>query len=272
MKRDYIARVLAKARKELSYTLSGNMLSKVKGEGFDFAELNPYIEGMDSRKIYWNSLAKGGALQYKTFFEEKEIYVVTALLLDGSLVFGEPVQKREKALESAAVIGYMTTSGGHIFSGFTFSQKGREILPPTKAPHAMEGFIYRTGAIDPLYTKLDYDMALERLFRSVKRRSLIFLIGDFLEIPNLGKLSKKHLVHAVIVRDRFEAHPKALGESLLVDPQSGAEAELFFDEKTARHYAQKYREHDAKLHAAFHKAGVHWQYLYTDENAATLLR
>ncbi len=271
MQHEMIERMLLRIRKELDYTHSGTMLSKVKGEGFDFAELVPYLPGMNAKNIYWNSLAKRESLQSKAFYEEREIDICLALMLDGSLRFGKPVEKFEKLLECAAWLGYMTIESGNRCSALTFEKHEAIVMPPTKNRASLEHFIYRSGAIDPLFSSVDLSYAIQRLQRHLRKRSLLFIVGDFLEIPDLSLLAKRHALFAVVVRDRFEARPEALGECVVTDPVTGEEMELLLDAKTAQAYGQKYRAHNAKMEAYFRHHQISFRYLYTDEKVSARL-
>jgi uncharacterized protein (DUF58 family) len=269
MNHNAVARILQRVKKELSFSSSGQLLSKIKGEGFDFAELMPYIEGMDAKKIYWNSLAKGGELQLKSFYEERKVNVVTACLLSGSLRFGEPVEKYEKVLETAAFIAMSALQSGNAFQGVALSGKEEVFMPPSRSYKGIEKFLTSVSGIDPLYTKIDPKQAGEKLFQVVRKKSLLFLIGDFLELYDFKKLSRKHEVIAVIVRDRFESNPRALGETVVCDPETGEESELFFDKKVADAYLRAYHEHDKKLLNHFRTQGIGYSYIYTDERVGT---
>jgi len=271
MHNNIVTRVLARVKKELSFSANGQMLSKIKGEGFDFAELMPYVEGMDARKIYWNSLAKGGELQLKSFYEERRVNVVVAVLLSGSQRFGEPVEKYEKILETAAFTALSAVRSGNPFQGMGFSKKGDLFMPPSKSVAAADKFVSSLAAIDPLYTTIDPTRAVETLFQVVRQKSLIFLISDFLEVYDLKRLARKHEVVALIVRDRFEHDPYALGDAVLQDPETGLETELWFDPKSAQAYASAYKKHDERLLNHFRSCGVSWDYIYTNSSVASSL-
>ncbi len=265
MKRNAIIALLARVKKELHYSAAGQMLSPRKGEGFDFAELIPYREGMDARKIFWKSLARGEALQYKTFFEEREVQVAVALMLSGSLLVGEPLSKLEKAFEAAALYALAAQQSGNLFHGLCWSAKETFATPPSKSYHALERFLFNAGEIDLFHTACESDAALVWIEKRLRRKSLLVLIGDFLEPCDLRRLAARHAVVAIIVRDRFEAQPTPLGEVVFEDPETGEAAEIWFGEKEARAYAEAFAEHDRKLLASFHRLGVTYRYLYTDE-------
>ena len=147
-----------------------------------------------------------------------------------------------------------------------FCEKKDMLLPPSKSPRAVQGFIASLAGIDPLYTTIDPVRVTEKLFRAVRQKSLIFLVSDFLEMYDLKKLSQKHAVVALIVRDRFENDPCALGDVLLQDPETGAQTELWFDAAAAKKYADAYRKHDEKLLNHFRRCGIASYYIYTDKS------
>ena len=271
MHKNIVARVLAHAKKELSFSANGQTLSRIKGEGFDFAELMPYIEGMDARKIYWNSLAKGGDLQLKSFYEERRVNVVVAVSLSGSQRFGEPVEKYEKILETTAFTALCAVRSGNSFQGIGLSEKGDFYMPPSKSATAVDKFVTSLASVDPLYTTIDPTRVVEKLFHVVRRKSLVFLISDFLELYDLKRMARKHEVVALIVRDRFENDPYALGDVLLQDPETGVQTELWFDSNSAKVYAAAYKKHDENLLKNFRKCGVLWNYIYTDKSIVSSL-
>jgi hypothetical protein len=106
----------------------------------------------------------------------------------------------------------------------------------------------------------------------LKRKSLIVIIGDFFEIPELRLLAKKHEVVAVVVRDRLEEKPEPMGFGALSDPESGAVLEGDFNAHSVKKYAQKVREHDVTLFENFRSSGIRAVKLYTDANVSVVLR
>ncbi len=267
MPRNPIDALLYRLRRRIHLQSAGMFGTFKKGEGFDFAEIAPYAEGTDAKRIFWKSFAKGTREpQVKSYYEELRINIVVAVLLGGSLRFGKPVQKREKLIEILAILGLATHHSGNLFQGYCYSDEGSFGIPSQKREVGIEHFIRRVADIDPLYHRASIQKGCEELFVKIRKKSLLFLLGDFLEMVDLKKLSARHEVVVLIVRDRFEADPAALGDVVLADPESGEEAELFFDDETARAYAKRYREHDAALLRHLRKLGIRYRYLYTDED------
>jgi len=107
----------------------------------------------------------------------------------------------------------------------------------------------------------------------LKRKSLIFLVGDFFSLPDLEVMSKKHEVVALVVRDRHEEKLPDMGECALLDPQSSEYFEGSISKELKKRYEKRVAEIDRKMNDYFRKNRVRWIKLYTDEDPfAKLLR
>lgn len=208
------------------------MVSKIKSEGYDFAEIIPYILGEDARKIDWKSTAKTGKPHIKVFHEEKEVNVVICTLLSGSLLFKK---KKETLFELASILGYMTLKSDNTLTPIMISQEGCYRYTPSKKEHVVAHFIKRLNQTPLIHTTLDNYPIDKEINSLVKRKSLIILLGDFLGDYDFTKLAFKHQIHAIMIRDAFEENPKILGEGTFQDPQSGEEESFYFGRKHVTH-------------------------------------
>lgn len=125
---------------------------------------------------------------------------------------------------------------------------------------------------DALNQRVDFKVFADTLYKRLKRKSLILVVGDFFEIPDFKLLAKKHEVVTVIVRDLLEEKPPVMGFSSLVDPESGAVLEGDFNASSVEAYAKKVTMHDHKLYDAFRKQQIRFTKIYTHANAAVELR
>jgi len=130
-----------KARHQVYTLLSGNNLSKLHGEGYDFAELREYQIGDDVRKINWTISAKLGTPYIKELHANRELSVVVAALMDGSLYFARDNAKQKKLVETAALLAYAAQYSGDLFNGLAFTQNDTYATPPTKQLYHAEHFI-----------------------------------------------------------------------------------------------------------------------------------
>lgn len=264
--------ILLKARRQIVNDRIGNNPSLFRGEGYDFIELREYVAGDDTRHIDWNITAKMRRPFVKVFREERELSVVTVAMLGGGLYFGTAGLKIESVAETVALVGYSALGNGDLFSHFNFSEAMRDEIRASKKRFAVAESVETLMNAELLNRKADYANMAQTLYRRLKRRSLIVVIGDFFDIPDMRLLAKKHEVVAIVVRDRFEENPEPMGFSALIDPESGAVLEGDFNARSVTKYRNKIREHDAALFDRFRKDGIRATKLYTDAAAAVTLR
>ena len=260
-----------KAQQSVYTLLSGNNLSKLHGEGYDFSELREYQIGDDIRKINWTISAKLGTPYIKELHANRELSVVVATFADGSLYFAEGNQKQKKLTEIATTLAYATQHQNDLFQGISFYAKSSYETPPTKQLFHIESFSKQLFEIPLLNTKLNHQEAINSLFKKVQRPSLVFVVGDFLEEIDLSLLAQKHEVIAIIVRDRREENPKKLGEIVLKSPISGFSFDTFFGKKSVESYLEKLKESDEKLMEHFSTYGVRFVKIFTDEEVISKL-
>jgi uncharacterized protein (DUF58 family) len=254
-----------KARQEVYRLLSGTNLSKLHGEGYDFSELREYQIGDDIRKINWTISAKLGKPYIKELHANRELLVVVATLCDGSLYFGVDNQKQIKITEISTILAYATQQQGDLFSGFNYTQNKTHITPPTKQLYHIEQFSKNLFNSKLLGTKLNYQKAIDNLFKRISKPSLLFLVSDFLNEVDLSLLAQKHEVIAIVVRNRTEENPKKLGEVNLSSPTHNLNLDTFFGQKSIHKYKEKLMKHDKRLKEHFGAYGVRYIKIFTDE-------
>jgi len=254
-----------RAKRQVYTLLSGNHLSKLHGEGYDFSELREYQMGDDIRKINWTITAKLGKPYIKELHANRELSVVICAIMDGSLYFGEGNDKQKKLTEVATLLGYATQQNADLFSGFIYQQDSTYATPPTKQIYHIERFSKKLYEASVLGTLLDYTSSIEDLFRRIHKPSLVFIIGDFLEEIDLSFLAQKHEVIAIIVRDRREEYPQKLGEVTLSSSKSSMKLDTYFGQKSIDNYLQRLKEHDKNLHQHFLSYNIRSIKIFTDE-------
>ncbi|OYZ59565.1 MAG: DUF58 domain-containing protein, partial [Sulfuricurvum sp. 24-42-5] len=224
-----VSEILIKARRQIVGERIGNNPSMFRGEGYDFIELREYIWGDDTRHIDWNITAKMQRPYVKVFREERELSVVSVAMLSGALDFGKPERKIESVAQAVALIGYSAIGNGDLFAHYNFSQTLRDEVRVGKKKFAVSQSVDSVMNAQLLNHKADYTAMAQTLYKRLKRRSLIVVIGDFFEIPDMRLLAKKHEVVAVVVRDRLEEKPQPFGFTALIDPENGTVLEGDFN-------------------------------------------
>jgi len=245
----------------------GNNASIFNGQGFEFSELREYIYGDDVRKIDWKTTAKLGKPFVKIYKEERELNVVVASMMNGSVYFGTVRQKSEVIAEIVSILGFSAVKNSDLFSHMIYADRLYEKSKPSKKIFSVNKAVESLMEFDTLGKEGDFHGFVDTLFKRVKKRSLLFIVSDFIGEIDLKLLSKKHDVFAVIVRDRFEENPEELGYLRLVDMESGRSFEGNIDSGTVHRYKHALYENDDRLYREFKKHGIRFAKIYTDEDA-----
>jgi len=244
----------------------GNNASLFHGEGFEFAELREYIYGDDIRKIDWKTTAKLGKPYVKVYREERELNVVISTMLNGSTYFGTARQKSDYIAEVVAILGFSAVRNSDLFSYLNFADRLYHHSKPSKKLFAVSKETEYAASFDPLGKKGDFAGWVDALYRRVKKKSLLFLISDFVGDIDLRLLAKKHDVFILMVRDRFEEDPSELGYLRLVDTENGSSYEGDINSATIHAYQKALKENDQKLYQQFREHGIRHVKLFTDED------
>ena len=260
-----IKKVLLKARKQVFGEMLGNNASLFQGEGFEFTELREYVHGDDVRKIDWKTTAKLGKPFIKIYREERELNVVTALMMGGSSYFGTVKQKSELMTELMALLGFSAVKNGDLFSNVIFADKLYSMSKPNKKFFAIEDAVRHVEKFDMLGKKSDFRSFSDTLYKRIRRKSLLFIISDFVGEVDFALLSKKHDVVALIVRDKFEENPEEMGYMRMLDMEGGKSFESNIGQSELKSYKAALAENDKNLYAHLKKNSIRFVKIYTDE-------
>ncbi len=260
-----IKKVLLKARKQVFGEMLGNNASLFQGEGFEFTELREYVHGDDVRKIDWKTTAKLGKPFIKIYREERELNVVTALMMGGSTYFGTVKQKSELMAELTALLGFSAVKNGDLFSSIIFADKLYTMSRPNKKFFGIESTVREVEKFDMLGKKSAYKEFSDTLYKRIRRKSLLFIISDFVGEVDFALLSKKHDVVALIVRDKFEEEPDELGYLRILDMEGEKSFEGNIGHVEIQSYKEALMENDKKLYAHLKKNAIRFTKIYTHE-------
>ena len=267
-----LQKILVRARRQVFSEMVGNNPSIFHGEGYDFIELREYMAGDYIRHIDWNITAKMQKPFIKIFREERELNVVIASVLNGSVHFGSLRFKQDVIAEVVAQLSYSTLKNGDLLSSYIFTDEMISHNKPSKKLNQVQRSVEQILGFEALNKKVDFKFISQTLYRRLKRKSLILIVGDFFEIPDFKLLAKKHEVVAIVVRDYLEEKPPKMGISSLVDPESGVVLEGDFNSSSVDSYAKKVQLHDRKLYETFRKHQIRFTKVYTDGNVGVALR
>ena len=176
-----VRRVEVRTNRLVNDMMGGAYLSHFKGRGMDFEELREYLPGDDVRDIDWNVTRRMGRPFVKRFREERELAAVLAVDVSGSSAFGSGERtKREFAAEIAATLAGSATRNGDKVALLLFTDEVELFIPPRKGRRHILRIVREMLVHEPRKRGTNITSALVFLNQVLHRRSIIFLLTDFL--------------------------------------------------------------------------------------------
>ena len=218
-------RIEIKSRKLVSMAMAGEYQSVFRGTGVEFDSVREYVYGDDVRSIDWNVTARTGKPHVKRFLESRERSVILAHDCSASLGFGSDGRtKAELAAELSAVLALAAHRNRDRVGLMLFTDQVELFLRPGRGAGWPHQLLHHLLGHQAASRGTDLNAALLDLEERVRRRSVIFLISDFLDpIPtqSLARLRRRHDLVAICVQDPREA--RLLGSGLVhcEDPETG---------------------------------------------------
>ena len=280
---------LEKLLKKLEWTvirrldglLHGDYRTLFRGFGLDLADLREYQYHDDVRHIDWNVTARLQTPYVREYHEDRDVNAWFLLDLSPSVDFGSgEVLKRSVAADFVAVLARVLTRHGNRVGALLYSDKVDTLVPARSGRrhvlHLMNAMRTRPQLERSQGTRLE-DL-LHSGFSAIKRRSLVFVVSDFISAPGWAKplalLARRHEVTAVRLYDPLEMELPDIGLFVMQDAETGEQ--LFIDTNDKgfrRRFAEAARRREAELRAAFRDAGVDALELATgDDLAEAILR
>ena len=259
-------------KRRLFSDLGGEHASIFGGDGLDFRELREYNTQDDIRHINWRVSARTTSPCVNIFNEEKKLHIVVVYLVSGTIHFGSIRPKFEAMNEIFEILSLSALYKKDPCMGLFFSDKEEAFFPPMRQNSLLKKSIDHLATLEPLGKKIDFEKLNSYLLTILKHKSLVFVIGDFLTLPNFKLLAAKHELYIAIVRDRLEEDLKFLGDTQLIDPITKKGSDFFLDSESVTRYNQLLTSHDEALVEHFKKHKIGYQKIYTDQNVISKLR
>ena len=263
-----LKKILIKTQKQVFSEIIGNNSTRQKGSGYDFSELKEYEYGEDVKNIDWVISAKLQKPYVKVFHSQKELNIKIVSFLSGSTYFGTDVFKQEVIVQIAVALGFICVKQSDPFTSYIANEELNICTKKSKQIFNVNFMAEQLYSYNVIGKNIDYKKIISELFKVIRHKSMIFLIGDFFEISNLDLklLSQKHEVLAIIVRDKFEENPLELGNVNFIDPSSNKSFEGVLNKSTVEAYIKNVKENDHKLYTHFQNCAVRFTKIYTNED------
>ena len=190
---------------------SGEYHSAFKGRGMSFSEVRDYTYGDDVRNIDWNVTARTGSPHVKVFEEERELTVILLIDVSKSQSFGtSSAFKKDIIAEISAVLAFSAINNNDKVGAIFFSDEIEAYLPPKKGKKNILRIIREVIQLNPKGKATDVGKALEYLNNVQRKRSIVFMLSDFICPPFETPLSISSRRHDVIGINIFDERERTL--------------------------------------------------------------
>jgi uncharacterized protein (DUF58 family) len=267
--------------RRLDGLLQGDYRNLLRGLGLDFVDLREYQPHDDVRYIDWNVTARMQTPYVREFQEDREITAWFLLDLSGSVDFGSRnVRKRELSIELVTVLARLLTRYGNRVGAVIYANARLQVVPPRGGRRQVLHLLDRMQRLDEKTDGVETDLAglLKMAQQTIKRRSALFIVSDFISTPGWGKalslLARRHEIVAARLFDPMELALPNLGFVVLQDAETGEQMFVDTQDKGLR---ERFRagalRREEELRSALAQAGVDCLELATDDDVgAALLR
>lgn len=242
-----------KSRRNVAALLSGNYKSPFHGSGMSFKDFRPYEPGDDTRHISWQVTARTGHTTFKLYEEERELNIILVVDISGSSLFQMRSKRRvDMYADLVALLGLAGVKAGDKVGILFFNEKPVSFLAPKRSrDHIFTGLSFLLSQ-ELNSKKSDIRPALKYLSASVKTRSLVILLSDFL-VPDFREellhISNRHEVLMFQCFDDAERLQSIEGIFEVQDPETGEFLLLDANSKGLRKAVmEQHKKFEAKLH------------------------
>lgn len=254
-----------------NHIFAGEYHTAFKGRGMAFSEVREYQPGDDIRSIDWNVTARFNNPYVKVFEEEREMTVMLMVDVSGSKDFGTQKQmKQELVTELAAVLAFSAIQNNDKIGVIFFSDQVEKFIPPKKGKSHILRIIRELITFEPEHKGTDIGEALRYFNNVIKKRSVCFLISDFMDTNFEAPLriaNKKHDVVAVRIHDQREEELPNVGLVQLKDAEKDTIEWIDTSNQSVRtQFKANYLRHEAEKQQLFRNCGVDTINLRTDQD------
>jgi uncharacterized protein (DUF58 family) len=263
--------------RRLEGLLQGDYRSPARGDGLDLADLREYQFHDDVRRMDWNATARMDTPYVRDYIEDREIPVWLLLDMSPSMAFeGVSVSKHTVLAEFTTLMCRLMLGRGNRAGAIIFSGKVDRTIPSRGGRHQLLHILNAMASYRPTPGATDLAQVLKDAAAIVRRRSLIFVVSDFISAPGwekaLSRLAMRHDVVAVRLTDPLETRLPDVGFLTFQDAESGEQ--LFVDTHNRgfrARFAAAADARDATLRAAFERSGVDVMELATEDDVVDAL-
>jgi uncharacterized protein (DUF58 family) len=265
-----VRKIEIKTRGVSNHIFSGEYHSAFKGRGMSFSEVREYQYGDDIRNIDWNVTARFNTPFIKVFEEERELTVILMIDISKSSMLGTISQTKEQIIaEISAVIAFSAINNNDKVGAILFSDKVEKYIPPKKGKSHILRIIREILEHEAVSGKTDLKVALEYFNGVMKKRTISFVLSDFLVSgyrDALNIAAKKHDVIGIRIFDNLDEELPDIGLLQVRDIETNKISWIDTSNKEVRNsynlFATSNREY---FHDSFIKSGADFMEINTEK-------
>jgi uncharacterized protein (DUF58 family) len=220
-----VRQIEIRTRGIVNEVFSGEYHSVFKGRGMEFSEVREYQIGDDIRSIDWNVTARFGHPYIKIFEEERELTVMLLVDLSGSLVFGSVEKTKQRiAAELTSILAFSAMKNNDKVGLILFTDRIEKFVPPRKGRIHVLRIIRDVLSFAPQGNQTNIRGALEYFHHTIKKKSIAFLISDFIDRGYdriLNIVGRKHDLVGINLQDPREKELPKSGLIKFKDAETG---------------------------------------------------
>ena len=260
--------------RRLDGTLQGDYRSLFFGAGLDFADLREYQAEDDVRSIDWNVTARMNTPYVRQYLEDREVTAWFLLDLSPSMAFGAVDRNKQSVVvDFVATLARLLTRNGNRVGAMLYDNRIESTIPPRggrgQVLRLINDLMKRQPS--PGGSMTDLSRLIETAANSIKRRSLVFLVSDFICLPGwdrpMNLLARRHDLLPIRLLDPREVELPDVGVVLVEDSETGEQLSVDTrDKKLRRRFNEAANRREEELMQTFKRAGVDHLSLSTDED------
>ena len=273
-----VRRIEIKTKGLSNHIFAGEYHSTFKGRGMSFCEVREYVPGDDVKFIDWNVTARFSHPFVKVFEEERELIMMLLIDISNSSLFGTQKKlKRDLITEIGAVLSFSATTNNDKVGVIFFSDKVEKYIPPKKGRGHILRIIRELIALEPVSnSETNVGVALDFLNNVLKKRTITFLLSDFVSKPyhqSLQLAARKHDLLGINVFDKYDKELPSAGLIKVMDAETKQMIWLDTDDKTVKsQYTGAYDEKSKYCTISFRKSGASLLNIRTDDDYVKVLQ
>ena len=256
-----VRRIEIKTKGLVNEVFSGEYHSAFKGRGMEFAEVREYQPGDDIRSIDWNVTARFNHPFVKVFEEERELVVMLLIDMSGSLGFGSAEKRKQRiAAELSSILAFSAMKNNDKVGLILFTDRIERFVPPKKGRSHVLRIIREILSFVPEGKGTDIKAALEYFNGIIKKRSISFLVSDFIDDDYdkiIKVVARKHDLIGVILEDEREVSLPEVGLTKFKDLETGEIRYIdLSNESVQEYFAKVVNNRKNQLNRLFRLSGI----------------